>query len=98
MKKLLLIFFFLSFWASNAQSEKEAETAILAVLKSQEIAWSQNDLEGFMQGYWKNDSSKFFGGNGLTKGWEQTLKNYQKNYPTKEHSGKLTFKIQFFLP
>lgn len=93
MKKFLFILCFLIGFISSAQSEKEAETVILAVLKAQETAWSQNDLKGFMEGYWKNDSLKFFGGNGLAKGWEQTLKNYQKNYPTKEHSGKLTFKI-----
>ena len=60
----------------------------------QEKAWSKNDLEGFMQGYWKNDSLKFFGSSGLTKGWQQTLDNYKKGYPTKEHSGTLNFTIK----
>ena len=67
--------------------------AILSVMKLQEEAWSNNDLEGFMKGYWKSDSLKFFGSNGITKGWQKTLDNYKKGYPTKEHSGTLTFKI-----
>jgi hypothetical protein len=74
-------------------TEASDKTAILKVMKDQEIAWSQNDLEGFMQGYIKSDSLKFYGKSGLTKGWQQTLDNYKKGYPTKEHSGTLTFTV-----
>ncbi len=76
----------------------EDKTAILKVMKDQEIAWSKNDLEGFMQGYIKSDSLKFYGKSGLTKGWQQTLDNYKKGYPTKEHSGTLTFKVNDISP
>jgi ketosteroid isomerase-like protein len=72
-------------------SDKEDKASILRVMKDQEIAWSNNDLEGFMKGYIKSDSLKFYGKSGLTKGWQQTLDNYKKGYPTKEHSGTLTF-------
>ena len=72
---------------------EDDKTAILKVMKDQEIAWSQNDLEGFMKGYIKSDSLKFYGKSGLTKGWQQTLDNYKKGYPTKDHSGTLNFKI-----
>lgn len=74
-------------------TEAEDKSNILSVMKLQEKAWSANDLEGFMQGYWKSDSLKFYGSSGLTKGWQQTLDNYKKGYPTKEHSGTLHFKI-----
>jgi hypothetical protein len=77
----------------KASSLKEDKTAILKVMKEQEIAWSNNDLEGFMKGYIKSDSLKFYGKSGLTKGWQKTLDNYKKGYPTKEHSGTLTFKV-----
>ena len=94
MKNIIVLFCFLALYNSVAQTtEAEDKTAILAVMKLQEKAWSENDLEGFMQGYWKNDSLKFYGRNGLTKGWQQTLDNYKKGYPTKEHSGTLNFKI-----
>jgi ketosteroid isomerase-like protein len=72
---------------------EDDKTAILKVMKDQEIAWSQNDLEGFMKGYIKSDSLKFYGKSGLTKGWQQTLDNYKKGYPTKDHSGTLNFEI-----
>jgi len=88
---LLACFSLLS--CNNPTSEKQDKQTILEVMKLQEKAWSNNDLEGFMQGYWKSDSLKFYGSNGLTKGWQQTLDNYKKGYPTKEHSGALTFKV-----
>lgn len=95
MKKLVILFclFSLSFGYSQS-SEKEDKAAILEVMSLQEKAWSNNDLEGFMKGYWKSDSLKFFGSSGLTKGWQQTLDNYKKGYPTKEHSGTLNFTIK----
>jgi hypothetical protein len=74
-------------------TEAQDKAAILKVMKDQEIAWSNNDLEGFMKGYIKSDSLKFYGKSGLTKGWQQTLDNYKKGYPTKQHSGTLTFTV-----
>lgn len=67
--------------------------AIRQVMLDQQKAWSRNDLEGFMQGYWKSDSLKFYGQSGLTKGWEPTLENYKKSYPSSAHSGELSFEL-----
>ena len=72
---------------------EDDKKAILKVMNDQEIAWSNNDLEGFMKGYHRSDSLKFYGKNGLTKGWQQTLDNYKKGYPTKNHSGTLQFEV-----
>lgn len=95
MKKTILLLLILFVGMTYAQSGNEAndKSEILEVMKLQEKAWSNNDLEGFMQGYWKSDSLKFYGSRGLTKGWHQTLDNYKKGYPTKEHSGTLKFKV-----
>ena len=71
----------------------EAEAGIRLVMKQQETAWNNHDLEGFMQGYWKSEDLKFYGASGLTKGWEQTLANYKKNYPSSAESGTLKFSI-----
>ena len=62
-------------------------------MASQEIAWNNHDLEGFMNGYWQDDNLKFYGSNGLTKGWKNTLANYKKGYPTTAESGTLKFVI-----
>ncbi len=83
--------------SSNASEQhsdfQDARQSIIKVMKAQEIAWNNHDLEGFMDGYWKSDSLKFYGRNGLTYGWENTLANYKKGYPTKAESGTLRFVI-----
>ena len=79
---------------NEAKSDQsEAEAGIRLVMKQQEVAWNNHDLEGFMQGYWNSEELKFYGASGLTKGWNQTLANYKKNYPTKAESGILKFTI-----
>ncbi len=75
------------------ESLESAKTSIINVMKAQEVAWNNHDLEGFMQGYWESESLKFYGSNGLTLGWENTLANYKKGYPTKAESGTLNFII-----
>ena len=79
--------------SKTISSIADAEAGIRLVMKAQETAWNNHDLEGFMQGYWKSDSLKFYGSNGLTKGWQNTLDNYKKGYPTKAESGTLKFVI-----
>tara|TARA_R110002050_G_scaffold177387_1_gene310453 strand:- start:1522 stop:1950 length:429 start_codon:yes stop_codon:yes gene_type:complete len=93
MKNLILFFCLLATLNVVSQNEAADKAAILSVLKTQENAWNQNDLETFMQGYWKSDSLKFYGSNGLTHGWQKTLDNYKKGYPTKAHTGNLSFTI-----
>jgi hypothetical protein len=94
MKKLILLLCLISSFNSFSQTTEEDEKdAIMAVLKAQRIAWSNNNIEEFMEGYWKSDSLKFYGSNGVTYGWENTLERYQKSYPTEDHTGKLSFKI-----
>ena len=94
MKKLIIILCLFSLFNGYSQSNYEADKKeIQKVLKKQRLAWSDNNLEEFMEGYWKSDSLKFYGVNGITYGWENTLERYQKAYPTKDHTGKLSFKI-----
>jgi len=94
MKKLSILFILTLILSSCSQTtEQEDKTAIIALLNLQQKAWSNHDIEGFMEGYWKSDSLKFYGGSGLTYGWDKTLANYKKRYPSKEHTGTLNFKI-----
>ncbi|MCA0132587.1 YybH family protein [Winogradskyella alexanderae] len=81
--------------APEESTNKElAEAGIRLVMQQQESAWNKHDLEGFMNGYWRSDQLKFYGANGLTLGWEQTLENYKKRYPTKRETGTLNFVIK----
>ena len=66
---------------------------IRAILDKQVKCWNRGDVECFMQGYWKSDSLKFIGKTGITRGWENTLHRYQKNYPDQATMGTLNFEI-----
>lgn len=74
-------------------SKIDAKAAIIQVMNRQEEAWSAGDIDAFMEGYWKSENLTFIGSKGLSYGWEQTLANYKKGYPSKEIMGKLTFDI-----
>ena len=78
---------------SCAVSEEGDKAEIMQILHNQEEAWSNHDLEGFMQGYWKSDSLQFYGARGLTLGWDRTLSGYKERYPTKADTGSLRFTI-----
>lgn len=70
------------------------QKAILRVMQQQQEAWNRGDLDGYMQGYLKSDSLVFIGSNGPTYGWDTTLANYRKSYPTRDRMGVLSFSGQ----
>lgn len=99
MKKVFLyIFCLITFYSCNSNTIEDDKNAIISIMNNQEEAWSNHDIEGFMQGYWKSDSLKFYGSSGITYGWDKTLANYKKRYPTKSESGKLSFTIDAITP
>lgn len=63
------------------------------MLDEQAVHWNNGDIESFMQTYWKSDELQFLGINGYTKGWQATLENYHKRYPSRQAMGKLTFTL-----
>jgi hypothetical protein len=84
------------FFAITASAQKHAlpdKQQIIQVLKVQQESWNEGDIDGFMNGYWRNDSLTFIGKRGVTKGWQQTLDNYRKSYPDKASMGTLQFDI-----
>jgi hypothetical protein len=83
--------FFLMTLVSLGQNKDEQ--TIRAILDNQTKAWNRGDLEGFMKGYWENDSLMYIGKNGVTYGYAQTLASYKKNYGDAARMGQLTFRI-----
>ncbi|MCA8830128.1 YybH family protein [Hymenobacter pini] len=75
----------------SATAAATARQDILRVLTTQTAAWNRGDVAGFMQGYWQNDSLVFIGKSGLTYGWQRTLDNYRRSYPTPAAMGQLDF-------
>jgi ketosteroid isomerase-like protein len=90
MRNLIFVFLFLSAGFLSAQKDVDA---VLDNMKTQEQAWNNGDVKGFMEHYWKSDSLKFIGSKGITYGWQKTLDNYLKSYPNKEAMGILKFTI-----
>jgi hypothetical protein len=91
MKKIILLFIFLSTEKIFAQSTDEV--TVRKVLAKQNAAWNRGDVDAFMIGYWQSDSLMFIGQNGITYGWQNTLNNYKKNYPDTATMGKLNFTL-----
>jgi len=83
----LLIFCLLSH-AGFAQNKDERE--ISATLSAQVVQWNKGSVDGYMKGYWENDSLLFIGSSGPRYGYQATLKRYKEAYPDAAHMGVLT--------
>jgi ketosteroid isomerase-like protein len=79
----------------NGQRE-DAENEIYSIILQQQEAWNQGDIDGFMAAYWNSDSLLFVSGDRVGYGWQKTLENYKRNYPTQEIMGTLDFNILKF--
>lgn len=93
MKRLLIICCFFCGLSYNIHAQSKEVAQVLSNMKLQEDSWNKGDVKGFMNYYWQSDSLKFIGSKGITYGWQKTLDNYIKGYPTKEAMGILTFTI-----
>jgi ketosteroid isomerase-like protein len=94
MKTLTLLFILLTAAVTvAAQSDGEKAkiaAAIRSVMTEQSAAWNRGDIDGFMEGYWRSDDLVFVSSR-VTRGWQATLDNYKRSYPTKERMGTLSF-------
>lgn len=90
---MIRLFTFLLLLSTLNVSGQSEERAIREVMAIQEECWNDGDLECFMGGYWKSDQLIFIGSSGINYGWQKTLDNYKKSYPTKEAMGILKFEI-----
>jgi len=93
MKKLVIALIFL-FTAFNVYAQKSEKDLILKLLEDQRQAWNRGDINEYMQGYNQSDSLLFVGKNGPQYGWNNTLENYKKSYPSKSAMGYLSFDIK----
>ncbi|MGD9633137.1 MAG: DUF4440 domain-containing protein [Pirellulales bacterium] len=76
---------------SAAETESSLRVAIEGVLRAQQEAWNQGDIPAFMEHYWKSDDLTFSSGGKTTRGWQATLENYRKRYPTRDAMGRVSF-------
>ena len=78
--------------AQLKQVAKERRT-ILQILERQTTDWNTGRVDKFMNGYWPSDSLTFVGKTGVTYGYQATLANYKKRYPSRASMGTLKFDI-----
>ena len=93
--KLITIALMLTCLVSTSIARSDDDTdkvkqQIESLLATQDAFWNAEDIEGFMQTYWKSEELTFSGGGKTTRGWQATLDRYKQGYPSGQ-MGKLHF-------
>jgi ketosteroid isomerase-like protein len=90
-----LAVYVLSATAAVAPGEQQkyagAITEIRAVLHAQQEAWNRGDIDGFMKGYARSESTTFVSEDAVRRGWENVRERYLKKYSDRAKMGLLTF-------
>ena len=73
------------------KSDEQIAQEVRAVMDGQQKAWNRGDVEGFMEGYDRADTTTFVSGDQLISGWQTVLDRYKKQYGSREQMGTLTF-------
>jgi uncharacterized protein (TIGR02246 family) len=68
-----------------------AVSQIRAVLKAQQDAWNRGDIDSFMNGYARSETTVFVSGDEVTRGWQTVCDRYLKKYNDRAKMGTLTF-------
>ena len=84
--------------APATPKEDKDVAAVRAVIESQAAAWNRGDVEGYMEGYAKEDATTFVSGDTITRGWQTVLERYKARYDTRAKMGTLTFSELEFKP
>ncbi|MFI5196113.1 MAG: YybH family protein [Chitinophagales bacterium] len=92
MKKILICIFSIVL-THNLFAQDKNVWDIQKMLSAQIVEWNKGNIDGYMKGYWENDSLLFIGSKGPRYGYEATLKRYMEAYPDTAHMGKLISKI-----
>jgi len=91
MKKIIiLILLCVLVHLAGFSKPPDFEEEILDILAKQKTAWNQEDIDRFMEFYWRSEELTFQSGNNRFLGWDALLARYRKNYPG-ENMGILDF-------
>jgi ketosteroid isomerase-like protein len=77
--------------AGESKDRESDRRAIQGVLVAQQEAWNRGDVDAFMAGYWRSPELSFSGSSGISRGWDEVLARYKKNYPDRAAMGQLDF-------
>lgn len=79
--------------AGAARADEDVAEAARQLLAAQRDAWNRGDIDGFMQGYWKDDALRLASGDTVRQGWAATLAHYRAVYPDAAAMGRLAFDL-----
>jgi len=71
--------------------QSEDARAIKSLLETQQTAWNEGNIDGFMDGYWRSSQLRFASGGNVTRGWQETRDRYHANYSDRQKMGQLDF-------
>ncbi len=78
-----------------AAEEKSGGTPVAseirAVLRAQQEAWNRGDIDSFMNGYARAETTVFVSGDEVTRGWQTVRDRYLKKYGDRAKMGTLSF-------
>ena len=75
----------------KSPEEDKNVAAVRSVIEAQAAAWNRGDIEGYMEGYAKEDATEFVSGDSLMRGWQAVLDRYKARYDSRAKMGTLTF-------
>jgi ketosteroid isomerase-like protein len=82
----------------RSRGEDKNVAAVRAVIEAQAAAWNRGDVDGYMEGYAKEETTAFVSGDTLTRGWQTVRDRYKARYDTREKMGTLDFSELEFKP
>jgi ketosteroid isomerase-like protein len=75
----------------SSPNDEQIVALVRAVMEAQQAAWNRGDIEAFMNGYERADTTTFVSSDELTRGWRVVLDRYRQRYHAREQMGTLTF-------
>src|SRR5262245_42117245 len=75
----------------TGNNDGEIITAVRSVLDTQQAAWNRGDIDGFMDGYDRAETTTFVSGDELTRGWQTVMDRYKQRYSSADQMGMLSF-------
>jgi ketosteroid isomerase-like protein len=82
----------------KSQAEDRNVAAVRSVIEAQAAAWNRGDVDGYMEGYAKEEATTFVSGDTITRGWQTVRDRYKARYDTREKMGALAFTELEFKP
>ena len=79
----------------EAADEKSGNASVISeirdVLRAQQEAWNRGDIDGFMNGYARAETTVFVSGDEVRRGWQTVRDRYLSKYNDRAKMGTLTF-------